>query len=77
MHRHMRPAITLLLTVLALAAAQRALAQAPFTIGGVTAQPGTTVSGELQVPAGADAATVIPFSIVHGSNVTVARRTSA
>lgn len=48
--------------------AGRAGAQSPFTAGGVTAQPGTTVSGEFQVPArGADAGTIIPFSILHGA----------
>lgn len=47
---------------------QAAIAQAPFTVGGVTAQPGSAVSGELQVPArGGDAATTIPFSIINGA----------
>ncbi len=51
-----------------LAAASIAPAQVPVTIGGVTAAPGTTVSGELQVPArGTDPGTVIPFSILNGS----------
>jgi predicted deacylase len=41
----------------------------PFTLGGVTAAPGTTVSGSLTVPAasGSDA-TTIPFSIVNGTH---------
>jgi predicted deacylase len=51
-----------------IAVAAAASAQSAFTVGGVTAQPGTTVSGELQVPArGAEAGTIIPFSIVHGA----------
>lgn len=50
--------------------ATTALAQSvtPFAMGGVTAAPGTTVSGTLTVPAGPDGdATTIPFSILHGS----------
>ena len=53
---------------LALAAAAPARAQAPFTLGGVTAAPGTAVSGTLNVPAGpGDAGTTIPFSIINGA----------
>jgi predicted deacylase len=49
-------------------AASHAAAQAPFRVGGVTAQPGTTVYGELQVPPrGQDVGTTIPFSIVNGA----------
>jgi predicted deacylase len=45
----------------------RAAVQAPFTVGGVTAPPGTVVSGELAVPARAgDSGTTIPFSILNG-----------
>jgi len=41
---------------------------APLTIGGVTAAPGTTVSGTFEVPARAgDSGTTIPFSILHGT----------
>jgi len=48
--------------------AAAASAQSAFTVGGVTAQPGTTVYGELQLPArGTDAATIVPFSIVNGA----------
>ncbi len=50
------------------ALAGRAGAQTAFTVGSVTAQPGTTVSGELLVPArGPDAGTGVPFSIVNGT----------
>ena len=61
---------TLILMVLAALAAPAgpARAQAPFTVAGVVAQPGTIVSGEVQVPArGTDPGTVIPFSILNGS----------
>ena len=45
-----------------------ALAQQPFTIGTLSAAPGTTVSGTLTVPAGArDDGTTVPISIVHGT----------
>jgi len=48
--------------------ASPARAQAPFTLGGVTAAPGSTASGALAVPAGpGDAGTTIPFSVVHGA----------
>jgi len=43
-------------------------ARAPLTLGGVTAAPGTTVSGTLDVPARpGDSGTSIPFSIIHGT----------
>ncbi len=45
-----------------------AFAQTPFTIGTVTAQPGSTAQGELTVGAAAgDAGTTIPFTIVNGA----------
>lgn len=47
--------------------AARAHAQG-FTVGNVTAQPGTIASGELVIdPVAPDTGTRIPFSIVHGS----------
>lgn len=52
--------------LLAAAAADLA-AQTPLTIAGVTAQPGARASGYLPVPAGVDAATRIPFTIVRGA----------
>jgi predicted deacylase len=59
-------AVSVATTLLALAAP--VFAQSPFTIGSVTAQPGTTASGELQVPArGGDTGTTVPFSILNGS----------
>ena len=64
----MRTRIATALFLALVLAASDAAAQAPFTVGGVTAQPGTTVYGELQVPArGQDAGTFIPFSIVNGA----------
>jgi len=43
-------------------------AQGAFTVGPITAQPGTLASGNLQVAArGSDAGTTIPISIVHGA----------
>jgi predicted deacylase len=47
--------------------ASPAAAQAAFSLGGVTAAPGTTVSGTLRVaPRAGDSGTEIPFSILHG-----------
>lgn len=49
-------------------APRAALAQAPFSLGGVTAQPGTIASGKLTVAAlGGDPGTTIPFTIVNGA----------
>jgi predicted deacylase len=40
-----------------------------FTVGGVTAQPGTLASGDLTIaPVAGDSGTRVPFSIVHGAN---------
>lgn len=45
------------------------LAQTPFTVGNVTAQPGTTASGALDVPArGTDQGTTIPFTVINGAS---------
>jgi predicted deacylase len=66
---HMKPRMLSVLFLLALvASAGMAHAQAAFTVAGVTAQPGTIASGEVQVPArGTDPGTVIPFSILNGA----------
>src|SRR5512136_1980015 len=59
--------LILVSAVMALIAAP-ALAQGPFTVGPVTAQPGTIVSGTLDVPARAgDAGTTIPISVAQGT----------
>lgn len=43
-------------------------AQAPFTVGDVTAAPGTTAAGTLTVSAGkGDQGTTIPFTILNGA----------
>ena len=55
----------LLGTVVLLAA--RADAQQPFTIGALSAAPGTVVSGTLAIAPNKDAGTTIPISIVHGT----------
>jgi predicted deacylase len=58
--------ITLVLTLLLGMRVGAAQAQ-PFTVGGVTAQPGTVVAGTLRVaPRAGDSGTEVPFSIVHG-----------
>jgi hypothetical protein len=46
----------------------QARAQTPFTVGPLSAAPGTTASGQLEVAArGSDQGTTIPVSIIHGS----------
>ena len=57
----------LMCAVVVCASTPRAAAQA-LTVGTVTAQPGTTASGDLVVaPAAGDPGTRIPVSIVHGA----------
>ena len=59
--------IVAIATVLLLTATDAA-AQTPFTLGPVTARPGTTASGTLTVPPrGTDRGTTIPFTVVHGA----------
>jgi len=50
-----------------LAAVGTARAAEPFTVGTLTAQPGEKVSGFLEVPAGVDAGTRIPVTVIHGA----------
>jgi predicted deacylase len=60
--------LSAVIAALALAGSGVASAQSAFTVAGVTAQPGTIASGEVQVPArGTDPGTVIPFSILNGA----------
>ena len=60
----MRITAGLLLVLISVPAA----AQAPFTVGTVSAQPGTAAAGELPVaPLAGDQGTTVPFSIIHGS----------
>lgn len=40
---------------------------APLTVGTVTASPGSTAYGEIQVPAGSDAATNLPVAVIRGA----------
>lgn len=54
--------------VLMLAAGAPAAAQQAFTVGSVTAQPGTTASGTLQIAARpGDEGTQVPISVAHGT----------
>lgn len=63
-----RARAVLLLFTLVIGFPAIALAQRPFTIDNVTAQPGTIASGELTVtPLGSEPATTIPFTIVNGA----------
>jgi predicted deacylase len=49
-----------------LALAPAAQAQVPLTVGPISAKPGDKISGWLDVPAGVDAGTRIPVSVVNG-----------
>ncbi|MBI4467437.1 MAG: succinylglutamate desuccinylase/aspartoacylase family protein [Acidobacteria bacterium] len=51
-----------------LTAAEDAVARGPFTVGTLMADPGKRVSGFLEVPAGVDAGTRIPVTLLHGAN---------
>jgi predicted deacylase len=53
--------------LLVLSWASVGFAQTPFTVGGVSAAPGSVASGTLQVPARqGDQGTTVPFSIING-----------
>ena len=66
--RSIAPACALSLLCVAGAAPATAQTAAPFALGGVTALPGTLVSGNLVVPGGpGDDGTVIPFTVIHGT----------
>ena len=57
-----------LAVVLCLSAPANAAARQSFTVGPVTAPPGTIASGTLQVPARAgDQGTTVPISVIHGA----------
>ena len=58
----------MLLTLCLFGLAPAARAQQPFTVGPVTAQPGTLASGTIQIPARAgDEGTTLPISVIHGT----------
>jgi hypothetical protein len=58
----------LLGAIVLLGTATRASAQADFAIGSLVAKPGTLASGAFDIPArGAEVATTIPFSVIHGT----------
>ncbi|MGH9770046.1 MAG: succinylglutamate desuccinylase/aspartoacylase family protein [Blastocatellia bacterium] len=53
--------------VCSLAFAAAAQTRGSVTAGPLTVQPGAKASGMIQVPAGADEATTIPISVIHGA----------
>lgn len=55
------------LTLATLVPAAFARAQAPLTVGAVTARPGEVASGYIDVPDGADKGARIPVSVANGS----------
>ena len=52
----------ILLTTVAFSAGAK-----PFSVGSITASKGTRVSGFLNVPAGTDAGSKIPITVIHGA----------
>jgi len=56
-----------LLALLAGPAQVRSQAAAPLIVGAVTAVPGRSASGYIEVPAGVDSGTRIPVTVVHGA----------
>jgi predicted deacylase len=67
MKRWSRPIWIALLIATILPRAVVAQQRGSFTMGGVTAQPGTTALGAILVPAGKDAGYDIPVAVVHGA----------
>jgi len=61
-----RRSLPVAIALLAAGTAALAAQPAPLTVGPITARPGTRASGYLEVPAGRDAATRIPVTVVRG-----------
>lgn len=66
----MKPALiaALVLVAAAIGAAQTPDPHPTLTVGTAKASRGQTAYGELQVPAGSDAATNLPVAVIHGAN---------
>ncbi len=68
MLRSLHPAMILgLLMLAATAQAQQQQARAAYSVGSATAQPGTSATGVIAIPAGSDSALDIPVAVVHGA----------
>src|SRR6476469_5598517 len=67
MPRSLRGSIVVLLVLASAARAQQQQARAPYSVGSATAQPGTTATGVIAVPAGSDSALDIPVAVIHGA----------
>jgi hypothetical protein len=59
--------ILLVLLIQSFVIAVPAQQRGSFTVGRITAQPGSRSSGLIEVPAGRDEATIIPVSVIHGA----------
>jgi predicted deacylase len=63
-----RPAVLWLLFAAVSSAAAPGVAQSSFSVGPVTAAPGTVAGGALTIaPRGGDEGTTIPISVIHGT----------
>ncbi|MCR4395454.1 MAG: M14 family metallopeptidase [Candidatus Saccharicenans sp.] len=58
--------IIFLVAVVLISSSATAAQNRPFTLGQLTARPGESVSGFLEVPAGLDPATRIPVTVING-----------
>ena len=67
MKKLLRHAILSLVLVSAAQAQEQQARRTAMTVGGVTAQPGTTAMGVIAVPAGSDSALDIPVAVIHGA----------
>lgn len=67
MARSVRRSVVLLMLAATSAQAQQQQARAAYSVGGVTAQPGTTATGVIAIPAGSDSALDIPVAVIHGA----------
>jgi predicted deacylase len=67
MLRSLRRSTVALLLFAPATRAQQQQARAAYTVGSATAQPGTTATGVIAIPAGSDSALDIPVAVIHGA----------
>jgi len=67
MLRSLQHTVLMLLMLAATAQAQQQQARAAYSVGSVTAQPGTTATGVIAIPAGSDSALDVPVAVIHGA----------
>src|SRR6185369_12621304 len=65
--RSLQHTVLMPLMLAATAQAQQQQARAAYSVGSVTAQPGTTATGVIAIPAGSDSALDVPVAVIHGA----------